>query len=180
MREPQYRRINADCIRIMSRVVDRRFDVVIADPPYGNGVLINAAVEQSRRICRGASFFFMYAEDITRLDQPPDQVLFWVKPVSTKNTYRRYSRFVEVIVAYDIARSPFLQDTHWSVRTGVFTDTLVDQDHAHSKPDSLIEKLLRVNCKPHGLVLDPFAGSHTVEKVCKRLGYSCVSIEVSP
>lgn len=172
------KRIRGDCLRVMARFPVDFFDVVIADPPYSSPTLINSSIERSRRVCKGASFFFMYAEDLVHLEEQPDQVLFWVKPVSTKNTVRRYSRFVEVIACYDIDQSPFLQDTHWSTRTGLFMDGLVDQAHQHSKPRSLIEKLLLVNCKPGGKVLDPFAGSFTVEQVALLLGYHCVSIEL--
>jgi DNA modification methylase len=167
-----------DSLEIMNLMPDDSFHLVLADPPYGDPVLINRSIMEARRVSSGASLYFMYAEDLVNLIEPPDQVCFWVKPTSTKNTSRRYSRFVEVIACYDLARSPFRQDTHWTTRSGIFTDTLVTQDHPYKKPESLIEKLLVVNTNVGDRVLDPFAGSGTVETVCNRIGRHCLSIDV--
>jgi DNA modification methylase len=153
-------------------------DLVIADPPYGTFPLINFAIDMSRELCAGPSFFFMYGEDLVDLKYRPDQVLFWTKTVSTKNTKRRYSRFVEVIAAYDLDKSPFLQDTHWSTRSGVFTDQLTYRVHEFQKPVSLMEKLLAVNSREGDLVLDPFAGSGSVRKACEIMGRNSISIEI--
>lgn len=167
-----------DCLKRMP-LLARRFDLVVADPPYGESGLINEAIEVSRSICDGAAFFFMYAEDLLHLVDEPDQILFWTKTPSTKNTKRRYSRFVEVIAAYDLNDSPFCQNTHWSTRTGTFTDDLIYKEHEFQKPQSLIEKLLAVNSSPGGWVLDPFAGSGTVEKACRAMERNSVSIEIA-
>lgn len=106
----------------------------------------------------------------------PDQLLHWVKPVSTKNTRKHYSRFVEVIACYGVS---FHEDLHWSNRTGVFTDGLLrNDDHEWKKPESLIERLIRSHWPGHGITYDPCAGSGTVETVCKRLGIGSVSVEV--
>lgn len=156
-------------------------DCVVADPPYGKMSTINCAVELCREVCTGPSFFFMYADDVFDLEKRPDQVLFWAKPVSTKNTTRKYSRFVEVIAVYDLDKSPFNQNTHWSTRTGVFTDSLISSlVHPFQKPVSLIEKLLVVNANSDALVLDPFAGSETVRKACEKLNMRSISIEITP
>lgn len=156
-----------------------RFNLVVADPPYSEFPLINEAIALAREKCDGASFFFMYAEDLIHLEATPDQVLFWVKTASTKNTKRRYSRFVEVICAYDLDKSPFNQDTHWTTRSGTFIDQLTYRNHPFAKPESLIEKLVAVNSNPGDIVLDPFAGTGTVQRVCERMGRNCVSIEIS-
>lgn len=168
-----------DSLEIMEQMPENSVEFVLADPPYGDHDLINTAIRTARRVCSGASVFFMYAEDLYHLFDHPDQIIFWVKPVSTKNTIRRYSRFVEVIACYDLDRSPFNQNTHWSTRTGVFTDALTHkQAHPYEKPQSLVEKLLAVHTKPGYLVLDPFAGSGTVERVSTRMDRDCLSIEI--
>lgn len=173
--------ICGDSLTYMKQMPDRCFDVVLADPPYGEFPLINDSIRESRRIAIGPSFYFMYAEDLCQLDQTPDQVLFWVKTPSTKNTSRRYSRFVEVIAAYDLDDSLFNQDTHWTIRTGIFQDTFsYKQVHPFQKPGGLIEKLLAVNAQPGYTVLDPFSGCGTTEDACERLGLDCLSIEIDP
>jgi len=122
----------------------------------------------------------MYAEDVYHLKHEPEQIIFWVKAASTKNTVRKYSRFVEVICCYDLDKSPFNQDTHWSTRSGIFSDDLIyKQGHPHGKPPALIEKLLAVNAWPGDRILDPFAGSETVRKVCEQIDMNSISIEIS-
>ena len=155
-----------------------KVDLVISDPPYGRFPLINLAINHAREICSGATFFFMYAEDLLELNSIPDQILFWTKTVSTKNTKHKYSRFVEVIAAYDLENSPFCQDTHWSTRSGVFTDQLTYRVHEFQKPVSLMEKLLAVNSRKGDLVLDPFAGTGSVKSACENMGRDSISIEI--
>jgi DNA modification methylase len=168
-----------DSLKILPEISARSFDFVLADPPYSEFPLINDVIAEGRRISRGASLYFMYAEDLCHLSAVPDQVLFWTKPVSTKNTSKRYSRFVEVMAVYDIERSPFRQNLHWSVRSGIFTDSLVrKQVHPFEKPKSLIEKLLLTHVPEGGSVLDPFAGRGTVGHVADSLGMTHFSVEI--
>ena len=177
------RLLHGDCTKILPKLQEKNFrvDIVIADPPYNNMDLINEAIDLCLDMCRGPMFFFMYAENIAELHSPPQQVLFWVKPPSTKNTVKRYSRFVEVICCYQLDASPFHQDTYWHTRSGIFTDTLAEKPtHPHQKPASLIEKLLLVNASAGDTVLDPFAGSGTVGAVAEILGMNSLSIEVRP
>lgn len=170
--------IRGDCLHTIPMIEDE-INLVIADPPYSEFPLINDAIKLCRHTCKGASFFFMYAEDVFHLKNKPDQVLFWTKPVSTKNTTKKYSRFVEVICAYDLKRSPFLQDTHWSTRTGIFTDTLIGPSlHPFEKPVSLIQKIIMVNSKPGDMILEPFGGSEPVRRTCETLDRRSISIEV--
>ena len=169
---------HGDSSLILPSMKDKTFDFVIGDPPYENSTLINMAAYEGRRISRGALVLFMYPEDVQTLEYKPDQITHWVKPISTKNTAKRYSRFVEAICVWH--GDLFNQELHWSTRSGVFTDSLIDkQDHAHKKPESLIEKLIKLHCPPGGAILDPFGGSGTVETVGTRLGYSVRSIEIS-
>lgn len=169
--------IYGDSLALMKQMPDESVGLVLADPPYNEMDLINASIREARRVSTGVSLYFMYPEDIYWLTEEPDQILHWVKPISTKNTSKRYSRFVEALCVYDLARGPFSQTTHWATRSGVFTDGFVGkQVHPFQKPDSLVEKLLAL----HGqdLILDPFAGSGTVERVATRLGFPCLSIEL--
>ncbi len=155
-------------------------DLVIADPPYDDQGAINKGIRIARPKCKGPMFWFMYAENLLNLswENHPDQILFWAKAPSTKNTKRKYSRFVEVICAYDLELSPFNQDTHWTTRSGIFTDQLTYREHEFQKPISLIEKLLAVNSREGDVVLDPFAGSGTVRKACENMNRSSISIEI--
>ena len=46
-------------------------------------------------------------------------------------------------------------------------------------PEALIERIVKFSCIPGDLVVDMFAHSGTVNRVCKRLGISCIGIEIS-
>ena len=149
--------------------------LMIADPVYGSDdmrQLTRLAKETELQAC-----IFMYPEDVWGLPCKPDQLLHWIKPESTKNTSKKYSRFVEVIACYNLK---FYEPLHWSNRTGIFTDRLFrNDDHQWKKPESLIERLIRNHYPGHGFVYDPCAGSGTVETVCKKLGISSLSVEIS-
>jgi site-specific DNA-methyltransferase (adenine-specific) len=45
--------------------------------------------------------------------------------------------------------------------------------------EGLVDRCVRMTTPIDGTVLDPFAGSGTTLRVCKRLGLSCTSVEIS-
>lgn len=149
--------------------------LMIADPVYGSEDikdLVNCVTKRKIPSC-----IFMWPDDIQGLPVKPHQILHWIKPESTKNTCKNYSRFVEVIACYDIK---FYEPLHWSNRTGLFTDRLFRNDeHEWKKPESLIERLIRNHYPGSGTIYDPCAGSRTVETICKKLGISSFSVEIN-
>jgi hypothetical protein len=151
----------------LAYAAETKFDLVLADTPYGETQTINEMIEIGTKITDNAALFFMYGEDLAKLDKAPDEVLYWVKPVSTKNTKRKYSRFVEPIAVY---HGKYYgqrfgncgEGLHWSMRTGVFTDSLIENLwHPHQKPISLIQKLIANHCRWNDSVFDICAGSGT-------------------
>jgi len=151
--------------------------MVVADPVYESS-MVPDIVSYSMDLTGGPILVFMYPEDVHGLPERPDRVLHWIKPESTKNTSKTYSRFVEVIAVFN---QRFGKETlHWSNRTGIFTDRLYSNEvHPWRKPEPLIERLIR-NHYTSGIVLDPCAGSGVVHDVCVRLGIPSVSIEKDP
>lgn len=51
--------------------------------------------------------------------------------------------------------------------------------HPNQHPEALIERIVKLSCVPGDLVIDMFAGTGTVNRVCKRLGIDCIGIEIS-
>lgn len=51
--------------------------------------------------------------------------------------------------------------------------------HPNQHPEALIERIVKLSTKPGDLVIDMFAGTGTVNRVCKRLNRSCIGIEIS-
>lgn len=50
--------------------------------------------------------------------------------------------------------------------------------HPTQKPEKLVERALRISCKPGAVVLDPFVGVGTTVAVAKRLGLKGVGIDL--
>lgn len=53
------------------------------------------------------------------------------------------------------------------------------QWHPNQHPEALIERIVKFSTAPGDLVIDMFAGTGTLNRVCKRLGRSCIGIEIS-
>lgn len=51
--------------------------------------------------------------------------------------------------------------------------------HPNQHPEALIERIVKFSCVPGDLVIDMFAGTGTINRVCKRLGIDCIGIEIS-
>ena len=52
--------------------------------------------------------------------------------------------------------------------------------HPNQHPEALIERIVKFSTRPGDLVIDMFAGTDTVNRVCKKLKRQCISIEISP
>jgi len=52
--------------------------------------------------------------------------------------------------------------------------------HKNQHPEALIERMILMSTKPGDLVIDMFAGTGTVNRVCKQLNRRCIGIEISP
>ena len=169
--------IKGNSFEVLPTLEDKSVDLILTDPPYDFSQEQKEIIHnQFLRICKGRIIVFSPPENQWVL--PADQYLFWIKPISTKNTTKRYSRFVEMIFVY--GNGIWNPERHWSQYTNVFTD-LVDNArlHPYRKPPSLIERLIRNHSNKGDLVLDAFAGSGTVEEVCDRLERNCMSIEIT-
>jgi len=168
------KRMNIDAMDLLKGLDDKSIDVILTDPPYdfSRGYKDDVLHKEFTRVCKGIIIVFAPPENQWVL--PADQYGFWIKPISTKNTVKSYSRFVEMIFFY--GRNKWNCDRHWSQYTNVFTD-LVDDTAVHPfrKPPSLIERLILNHSDEGDLILDPFAGSFVVADICEKLhrNYIC-------
>jgi len=172
-------RITGDTNKEILRFENHKFDMVLADPLYDLELSEQVFLhEQFMRVCNGTVVVFSPPEN--QWIQPCDQYLFWVKPTSTKNVSRRYSRFVEMMFLYDAGYAKWNCKRHWSQYTNIFMDIVDDAKlHPFRKPPSMIERLILNHTDEGDWILDPFAGSHVVEMVGERLGRNVVSIEIN-
>lgn len=165
-----------NAFNILPRFRNHAFDAVITDVPYDLNEKQKKFIHSHLlRLSKGTIIVFSPPENQWIL--PADQYLFWVKPTSTKNTSKSYSRFVEMMFVYN--RGTWNVGRHWSQYTNVFTD-LVDDTHLHlyRKPPSLIQRLILNHTNVGDLILDPFAGSGVVAECAKLLNRNSVSIEL--
>lgn len=166
---------NADAFEFLKTIPSSSVDLIITDPPYDFDAIQKTEIHyQFQRVCRGAIIVFSPPENQWIL--PAHQYLFWVKPISTKNTSKNYSRFVEMIFVYQ--RGVWNADRHWSQYPNVFMD-LVDTSKIHPfrKPPSLIKRLLLNHSNKGDLVLDPFMGSGTTIFSCLENDRDYIGVE---
>lgn len=180
MNDLQFERILGDSRIILPDIQTGTMDIVITDPPYDFDKETKWFFHREMmRVSKHGLIVFCPPENQWIL--PADQYLFWEKPMSTKNTSKRYSRFVEMILIYENVDNGMKWRTgrHWSQYTNVFRDLVDDATlHAFRKPPSLIERLILNHTDPGDLILDPFAGSFVVADVAERLGREHISIEI--
>ena len=160
---------------LLPEMLSNNVDLILTDVPYNFDLETKKYFHnQFLRISRQWVIVFSPPENQWIL--PADQYLFWEKPISTKNTSKRYSRFVEMIFVY--GDGTWNADRNWSQYTNVFKDLVDDSTlHQHRKPPSLIERLIRNHTHEGDIILDPFCGSRVVEEVAKRLNRNCISID---
>jgi len=157
-----------DCLEVMKTLKTQSMDCVITDPLYDCGLNL----KELRRVCRGNIIVFCSPENQFF---KPDEFMFWVKPLSTKNFSKHIGRFVELIL---ILRGRTFNVLHWSQMNGIYDDRLINPPvHPFEKPLSLIERLVRIYSNPGDIVLDPYNGSGTTGEACIRLGRNYIGIE---
>ena len=168
--------IYGDSFKLLEKIDPGSFDVVIADPLYTfKPEQIEWLHKKFLYVCSGVIIVFSPWKNPWIF--PSDQKLYWVKPISTKNTSKNYSNFVEEIFIY--GRNVWNSKLHWSNYVNVLVDRVDDiSEHPWRKPPSLIERLIKIHSSPGDRILDPFAGSGVVHDACVKLERHSLSIEI--
>lgn len=168
--------ILGNSFEMLPNFTDKSVDMILTDVPYDLNQEQKEYLHQHfLRISRGWVIVFSPPENQWIL--PANQYLFWIKPISTKNTIKSYSRFVEMIFIY--GRGQWNNERHWSQYTNVFTDLVDDATlHPFRKPPSLVTRLILNHSKEGDLILDPFCGSGVVGNVAKELKRLSINIDI--
>jgi len=166
------KRYSEDSFDLLIKLPGNSVDLILTDPPYDFIFSEKDFIHQEfLRICKGTVIVFSPPDNQWIL--PADQYLFWIKPISTKNTSKNYSRFVEMIFVY--RSGTWNAKRHWSQYTNVFMDLVDDAKlHPFRKPPSLIERLILNHSNKGDMILDPFSGSGVVKDVAMRHGRDCI------
>lgn len=153
---------------------DKSVDVIITDFPYDE----EFDIEQYKRITRKSIITFCSPHNIPF---KADEILFWIKTPSTKNTIKRCSNFVEMILVCRQEGDTFNNNLHWSNYTGVYTDMILEKsDHPFRKPPLLLKRLVDIYSNPGDLIFDPFCGSGTTLEAAAELGRDYLGYEINP
>jgi hypothetical protein len=116
-----------------------------------------------------------------RFKTEPTERHFWVKPMSTKNTTKRCSRFVEMISIWNNTGVFNAKDLHWSDMTGVHFEHIETKPiHPFQKPLALIEKLIRLYSNPGDYIGDCCMGSGTTCLAAINTGRKFIGFERDP
>lgn len=191
--------IQGDCLEVMKTFVDKSFDLVLTDPPYG--------VKRDKGF-EGFEGFGGFGTPIARRRYEEDD---WDSERPSKEIFDQILRVGRVVLIFG---GNFFADllppsTHWLVwdkknTMPTFGDAellwtnsdrksvkiikrqyngLIGKEsvryHPTQKPIDLCEKLIRDYCVEGGAVLDPFAGSGTICVASHSLGRNYIGIEIS-
>lgn len=168
---------NKDARELLENLPNASVDVLITDPPYDlTQEEKDAYHKEFLRVCKGDILVFSPPEN--QWSFPGVFYMFWTKTPSTKNTSKRYSRFVEMIFLYKRSNT-WNHNLAWDNYKGVYND-IVDgvTGHPHEKPLSLIERFIKIHSNPGDVILDPFAGSGTILIAAQRLGRQYLGSEI--
>ena len=169
--------ILGDTFELLPKILDNSIPVILTDPPYDFSEEQKEFLHQQfLRICSGVIIVFSPWKNPWIL--PPDQKLYWIKPISTKNTSKNYSNFVEEIFIY--GRRVWNSKRHWSQYPNVMTDLVEEKDHPWRKPLSLIQRLILNHSKVGDVIFDPFLGSGTTAVASLLNKRKCLGIEIDP
>ena len=130
---------NKESLEYLKELPVNSVNAVITDPPYDFDFEMKDTFQREfERICSGVIIVFCPPENQWQIFPRSDQYLFWIKPISTKNTSKNYSRFVEMIQVF--GRGEWNADRHWSQYTNVFTDLVDSKLHPYQKPLSMMKR----------------------------------------
>jgi len=171
--------VQEDAFTLLPKLSNKCFDHIITDVPYDFNEKQKAFLHNEfRRIAKYWIIVFSPPENQWIL--PADQYLFWIKPISTKNTSKSYSRFVEMIFIYKLDENAIWNtDRHWSQYPNVFHDLVMSKEHPYKKPYSLMERLILNHTDVGDSILDPFAGSGTTIEVAKNNKRPAYGIDIN-
>lgn len=165
-------RHNVDAWKFISAMPDKSVDLILTDPLYDDK---NIDINELMRVCKG--HIIAFCDPMFRYFQP-DEIHHWVKPVSTKNTTKRMSSFIEEILVLRQGDT-YNHNLPWANYSGVWSDVVESENvHPFQKPLALIERLMRVYSNKGDVVFDPFFGSCVTGRAAKNLSRSFIGCEI--
>lgn len=188
-----------DCETFMAKIPDKKFDLTIADPPYGIGMdwrrrrravqlyddsgYVNERPRESciREIMRVSRNWIIFGWNyFTDILPPTNYLIVWDK-MSAANQVVKYSKCE--IAATSLHVPCNIVSIPWDgYRMG--EETGRKKIHPHQKPVALYRWLLDTYGPKNDMlwpatVFDPFAGSASCGVACKERGFAYIGCEMS-
>lgn len=171
-------------------------DVICTDPPYGinwsrgvhparnskahTGIQGDSDTSLRDEVLRlvGVTPSIVFGSFYAPFPERIKQVLVWHKPPD--------SGLVGSVTGFRRDAEPIFLVGEWPIKTVEQSSvlrtirgqsgTVTETGHPHTKPLSLLRKLLMA--APSGLILDPFSGSGSTLRAAKDLGRNAIGIEI--
>lgn len=171
---------NDDCLKVMNGLDDGSVDLTFTSPPFKEEDVVGDYWELydqwMKEIFRVTSKAVVIIHSATKLNRivstyPPKRTMVWGKGIS------QYSWRWNPIFVYQISDAYKVNKYIWGDSFGVEAVTGKWKVHKYQDPELLYETVIKM-FKGCDTVLDPFMGSGTAGRACKRLGKNFIGCEM--
>lgn len=188
-----------DMLEVLPRL-DRKFNLVIADPPYGVTDYVWDELDTKRWLeavlpCLANEFHLFwfcapqYAADIElifrELGLEIQSRVIWHRRNMAKGSHAKHKFIDTWEMIFHVGNKPLNFPTGWTdawfdVQIHAVPQTNFNDKKRHptQKPYTLIRRLVEFGSAPDESILDPFAGSGTTGAACQEDDRDCVLIEI--
>lgn len=169
-----------DSIELLKGYPDNHFDCVFTSPPFKdedvNGDYWTFYDGVFNDIIRVSSKLAVIIHSATKMNEiiskyPPKRTLIWGKGM-IQASYRYNPIFI-----YQISDEYKVNKYLWCDTFGIPSINGKDKSHVYQDPELLYYTILKM-FKGIKTVLDPFAGSGTTGRACRKLELDCTMLEI--
>lgn len=179
---------NCDCMEYMKGLPDRRFDLVIADPPYGGGQDFNFRFGKGDLVYRNDRPNRLWFDEVFRISR---HQIFWggnyltdFLPVSRCWISWYKAQPVDTFSDFELAWTSF-EKVCRQVNLDSYGFRHADKRHGHGstihptqKPIALYKWLLTNYAKPGQTIFDPMMGSQSSRIAAWDMGFDYYGCEL--
>ena len=194
--------LQGDCIEKIKEIPTASVDLIIADPPYFQGMTHNGQKAAFNDLIVCKPFFEKLADEMKRILKPTGEIyifcdwrgyafyypifsaklpiknlIVWDK-ISGAGNFYTYSH--EFIIYGTMCNKNKKGTNVWREKgfSSGAKSTNGEKVHPTQKPVELIEKIIENSSERGDVVLDPFMGSGTTGVACARTGRQFIGIEI--
>ena len=194
--------INSDCLDVLKKLPDNCIDLVLTDPPYGDGVGYGRMLKTIENNEDETINYKLLELVYPKMKDNTSLYLFtnWKFEIKLRNYIENHTKFkirmLIVMVKNNIGMgygfrnqyelcivlekgAPKYNLNNFSNFYKTHHIKQNKETHPHQKDECFIQKIIKHSSKKNDLVIDPFLGSGTTAVACKQLNRKCLGIEIS-